>query len=322
MGVGTGIGAALSSRAIIGRFYQTLGAAAVPSWLGPLTFRVDSNVETESYKWLGMTPAMREWVGGRQAKGFRLEGMDVRNKLYEATLKVSVDDMRRDKTGQIMTRVDELAVRAAQHPAKLLSDLIIAGEDTTCYDGQYFFHTGHVSGSSGTLSNDLAYDISDNTASTEDGGTATAPSAYTIQKAVLQAVQAMYGFKDDQGEPMNEDAASFLVMVPTPFMSATAAALSLPLIGGTSNLLTQNPGFSLRMAVNPRLTWTTKFAVFRADGQVKPFVDQVEFEPTMDAVAEGSELEFKEREHHYGVTASRAMAYGYWQHACLVTLAA
>ncbi len=315
----SGITSQLSSRAIIGRFYRTLETAALPVWVDGLSFRVDSNQESEEYKWLGMTPALREWVGSRQAKGFRANGQIVRNRLFEGTLKISVDDMRRDKTGQIMVRVDELATRAQMHRAGLLTDLIVAGESANCYDGQFFFDTDHAEGSSGTQSNDLVFDISDNST----GGTATAPSAVTMQRGILSAVQAMYGFKDDQGEPMNETAQAFTVMVPPSFMGATAEAITLPLIGGgNSNLLAANPGFRLSMAVNPRLSWTTKFAVFREDGNVKPFIHQVDFEPTMDAIAEGSELEFMHREHHYGVTASYNVAYGYWQHACLVTLQA
>jgi phage major head subunit gpT-like protein len=39
---------------------------------------------------------------------------------------------------------------------------------------------------------------------------------------------------------------------------------------------------------------------------------------TVDALAEGSEEEFKNRRHLYGVTAIRNVGYGYWQHGCLV----
>ncbi|MBZ4251856.1 hypothetical protein LAJ57_13170, partial [Streptococcus pneumoniae] len=86
---------------------------------------------------------------------------------------------------------------------------------------------------------------------------------------------AIIGFKDDQGEPMNEEATSFLVMVPVPFMSAAAAALKNPVItdgsGSRTNTITNLGGFSFELAVNPRLTWTTKFATFRTDGMTKPF---------------------------------------------------
>jgi phage major head subunit gpT-like protein len=318
MTIGTGIGQQYSSRAIIGSFYATLQDSPPPAWINRLAMTMRSDQPSEDYKWLGMTPALREWAGGRQAKGFTSNGITVRNKVFEASLEADVDDLRRDKTGQFRTRIDELAVRANQHPAKLLSTLIINGESTACYDGQYFFDTDHSEGDSGTQSNDLTFDISDNST----GGTATAPSAATIQGAVLAAIQAILGFKDNQGEPMNEGALAFDVMVPTTFMAATIAALRAPLIGGgNSNILTQ-PDFTLTPVVNPRLTWTTKLAVFRADGQVKPFINQIEQDPQVRAIAEGSELEIRERKHLYTVDRIGDVAYGYWQHACLVTLQA
>lgn len=145
-----------------------------------------------------------------------------------------------------------------------------------------------------------------------------------METAILKSVEAILGFKDDQGEPMNEEAMSFLVMVPTPFMSAAAAALKNPVItdasGSRTNTITSLGGFKFELAVNPRLSWTTKFATFRTDGQTKPFIRQEEEGVTVDAIAEGSELEFKENKHHYGVKAIRNAGYGYWQHACLTTL--
>lgn len=316
---GTGIGQALSSRAIMGRFYDTLSTAAPPAWVPRVAMEMRSDQPVENYKWLGMSPVMREWVGGRNAKGLRGNGIDVRNLVFEATLDIDIDDWRRDKTGQFMIRVDELATRAQQHRARLLSDLIAGGEDANAYDGKRFFAANHAEGSSGTQSNALSFDISDNAT----GGTATAPTPLTIQRAVLAAVQAIMGFKDDQGEPMNEDAAAFDVMVPTPFMGATLSALTLPLIaGGDSNILAARPGFTLTPVINPRLPWTTKLGVFRTDGSVKPFIEQVEQDPQIRAIAEGSEMETLQRKHVYTVDRIGNVAYGYWQHACLVTLQA
>lgn len=321
MPIGTGIGANYSSRAIIGRFYERLGNTQPPAWVPDLSFRIDSNQSSEDLKWLGMSPVMREWVGGRAAQGFRSNAINVVNKIFEASVEVDVDDIRRDKTGQFMARIDELPGRAQAHRAKLLTDLIIAGESTACYDGQFFFDTDHSEGDSGTQSNDIAFDISDSVGST-DVGSATAPTAKTIQAAVLQAVQAIMGFKDDKGEPLNEGAMNFDVMVPTTFMGETIKALTMPLVGGgDSNVLLSNQ-FSLRPVINPRLTWTTKLAVFCKDGATRPLIEQVEQDPTIDAIAEGSELEIRDRKHLYTVTRIGNVAYGMWQKACLVTLAA
>ena len=305
--------ATLSSRAIIGEFYNTLEQNTGAIWVPGVSAMFESNQESETYKWLGMAPAMREWVGGRHAKGFRENGITIVNKTFESTLEVLLNEMRRDKTGQIMVRVRELAERTNAHWAKLLSALIVNAESAVCYDGQYFFDTDHSEGDSGTQSNDIQSNIA----------TTTAPTAAEMETAILKNVEQLLGFKDDQGEPMNEEAMRFLVMVPVSFMAATAAALKNPVIvdgsGSRTNTITNLGGFQFELAVNPRLSWTEKFAVFRTDGQTKPFIRQEEEGVTVSAIAEGSELEFNENKHRYGVKAIRNVGYGYWQHACLTT---
>jgi len=215
-----------------------------------------------------------------------------------------------------MVRVRELAERTNAHWASLLSALLIAAESSVCYDGQYFFDTDHVEDDSGSQSNDLTSDIT----------TTTAPTAGEMETAILKSIEAILGFKDNQGEPMNEGARMFEVMVPVPFMSAAAGAIGSQIIvdsstSRTNRILTLGSlgGFQVALRVNPRLTWTTKFATFRADGQTKALIRQEEEGVTMTAIAEGSELEFKERKHHYGVKAIRNVGYGYWQRACLTT---
>lgn len=306
----------LSSRAIIGEFYARLEQNDGAAWMGRVSNLFQSNQESETYKWLGMAPVMREWVGGRQAKGFRENGITIVNKRFEATLEVLLDEMRRDKTGQVMVRVAELAQRTNAHWAKLLSTLVVNGESATCYDGSYFFDTTHAEGDSGTQDNDRTANIT----------TPTAPTASDMESAILTMAQAIIGFKDDQGEPMNEEARAFLVMVPVPYMSAAAAALRSEVIvdgsASRSNVIQAAGslgGLSFELVVNPRLSWTTKFAMFRTDAATQALIRQEEEGVQVDAIAEGSELEFNERKHRYGVTASRNVGYGYWQRACLMT---
>ena len=308
---------ALGSRAIIGEFFARLEQNLGASWVPLISNLFESDQASESYKWLGQSPVMREWLGGRDPKGFTMNGIDIANKHYEATMEVLVDEIRRDKTGQVMIRVQEMAERTNAHWAKLLSTLIIAGEATNSYDGQYFFDTDHVEGASGTNDNDIANDIT----------TTTAPTGGEMATGILKATEAMLGFKDDQGEPLNENAKEFLVMVPVPFMSAAAAALGATVLVENSTVVASNRimalgslgGFVYRMAVNPRLTWTTKFAVFRTDGAVKPLIRQEEVPVSVKAIAEGSEEEFKNNRHLYGVDAWRNVGYGLYQRACLVT---
>jgi phage major head subunit gpT-like protein len=306
----------LSSRAIIGTFYNRLEVMTAASWVDQVSMYFTSDQESETYKWLGMTPAMRQWVGGRHAKRPAENGITITNTLFEATMDIPLDWMRRDKTGQIMVRVDELAGRAVTHWQSLLSGLIVSAETSVCYDGQYFFDTDHAEGKSGTQSNDITVDISAVPATLH--GTATNPSPEEIRAMVFAGVSQMLGFKDDQAEPMNEMARRFLVQVPTAWFTNAAAALRNPIVGGDTNTVTSLDGYTFDLAVNPRLTWTDKLAVFRTDGSTKPFIRQDEFGIEVDAVAEGSELEFNERLHRYGVSASRAVGLGFWQHAVLV----
>jgi phage major head subunit gpT-like protein len=309
----------LSSRAIIGTFFAHLAVDMKNSWVGKLGMFFDSDQPSETYKWLGMTPAMRKWIGGRQAKGFREGGITILNEPYEATLEVLVRELRHDKTGQILVRIRELAARTNTHWAKLLSDLIIAAPSTVCYDGQYFFDTDHSEGSSGTQSNCVSVDIS--ALPTTVHGTATAPSSEEMSKSILTGVQSILAFLDDQGEPMNELASEFLVMLPPTLLQVGLTACVAPVLAAAvTNLIPLTPGFTITPIVNPRLTWTDRFAVFRTDSEVKPFICQNEEPVTMSAIAEGSELEFNEDKHNYGVKAVRGVGYGYWQNGCEIIM--
>lgn len=306
----------LGSRAIIGEFYAALEQNIGNTWIPGVSNLFDSNQESETYKFLGMSPTMREWVGGRLAKGFRENGITIFNKKFEATLEVLVDEIRRDKTGQVMMRVRELAQRTNAHWAKLISLLIVGGEAGLCYDGQYFFDTDHVEGDSGAQSNNITPAAAD----------ADAPTPGEFEGAILQTIEAILGFKDDQGEPMNEDAMEFNVMVPVLFMKSAAAAIGSEIIvdssvSRTNRILTLGSlgGFRVGLTVNPRLPWTTKFVTFRTDCESKAIIRQEEEGVTVSAIAEGSELEFKEDKHQYGVKAIRNVGYGLWQRACLAT---
>lgn len=312
----------LGSRAIIGEFYRRLEQDLGASWIPSVSMYFGSDQDSETYKWLGQTPAMREWVGGRNAKGFTENGITIENKHYEATLEVLVREARRDKTGQVMVRVRELAQRANAHWAKLLSTLILNGPSTVCYDGQFFFDTDHSEGSSGTQSNDISVDIS--ALATTNHGSVTAPSVGEMREAILQGARQITSFVDDQGEPMNENASEFLVMVPNSLMHVAAAAVQLPMVdSGEANIIPAYDGMRFRVASNVRLDaggWTDEFAVFRTDGSVAPFIRQEEQGIRMSAKAEGSEYEFDNDAWQFGIDTWRNVGYGYWQKACLVTM--
>jgi phage major head subunit gpT-like protein len=83
-----------------------------------------------------------------------------------------------------------------------------------------------------------------------------------------------------------------------------------------------NPGMRISVVSNPRLSWTDRFAVFRADSPIKALIRQSEQDVELKAKAEGSEFEFDNDAWQFGVDSWRNVTYGYWQRACLVTLVA
>jgi len=309
----------LGSRAIIGTFYEALSQNTGSAWIDEISMLFQSNQELETYKWLGQAPVMREWVGGRNAKGFRENGFDVRNKHFEATEEILLQDLRRDKTGQTLIRIQDMADRTNSHWASLGATLILNGAAGLCYDGQYFFSTTHAEGNSGTQANSISIDISALPAQVH--GSVASPSAEEMAMCIYKAIAQIVAFKDDQGEPMNENAKNFVVLVPIDYMMAANTAVTAGAFAGGADNTLKKSGFSIKVVPSVRFaTWTDKFAKRTTDGRVRPIIRQEEEPVRLAAIAEGSELEFKEAKHQYGVDAWRNVAYGYWQKACLVTM--
>jgi phage major head subunit gpT-like protein len=310
----------LSSRAIIGLYYARLEASPALAWVEGVANLFGSDQAAEQYAFLGMSPRMREWIGSRQSKGLRDNNVIILNKHYEATLQVHKKDLRRDKTGQIRARIDEFADQSQSHWASLVSTLLMNGASTVCYDGQFYFDTDHSEGDSGTQSNSISVDISTLPAAVH--GVVTAPSIEEMQQAILAGIVQILSFKDDRGEPMNENARNFLVKVPVGLYPAAAAAVSAL----STKALAQNfnpnliEGLVITVQMNTRLTWTDKFSVHRTDSPIKGFIRQTEQEVEMKAKAEGSEFEFDNDAWEFGIDAWRGVGYGYWQRSCLVTM--
>lgn len=312
----------LSSRAVMGMYFRALEQARGVGWVDAAANLFTSDQESEQYPFLGQVPAMREWVGGRQPAELRDDSVPLINTHYEATLRFRTRDLRRDKTPQIQARINELVERGEAHWASLLSTLIINGETDLAYDGQAFFDTDHSEGDSGTQDNDITVDISAVPANVH--GTTTAPSKEEMQHAILKGIEQIQSFKDDRGEPMNEMAQNFLVMVPTALSGVTKSAVA----SGNNSQVQENlaastiDGINVTAVMNARLNddWTDRFPVFRTDSSIRALIRQAEEDVSFKSKAEGSEFEFDNDMHEYGIDAWRTVGYGYWQHACLVTL--
>ena len=108
-------GGGLDSRNIVAGFYPAFDAAMASIWAPLISVEIPSDREVEEYTWLGQVPIMREWVGGRHEQVLNKYTHSVRNSVYEGTLAISVEDLRRDKTGQLRQRAADLGARTATH---------------------------------------------------------------------------------------------------------------------------------------------------------------------------------------------------------------
>lgn len=304
---------------IEGRFYLALEQDPGVDWVNDISWYNDqSDQEYEKYNWLGQAPVMRKWEGGRHKNTFSDQGVTLYNEPYEVTINLHEDELRRDKTGQLDVRIADTAQRTNAHWAILLTDNIIDGVTQVCYDGQFFFDTDHAEGASGTQSNKINIDIS--ALPVNQHGNVTYPSVEEMELVILRMVQQIMGFKDDQGQPMNELARSFRIMVPTPYWSVALGALNNPVLTSGKTNTIPNSGLQIMLTVNPRLPWTDKLVCFRTDSRVKPFIRQSERLIRTSSMWFGSDYHHKHKRLEIGFDNQRATGYGFWQHACLATL--
>lgn len=313
-----------SSRAIVGDFYRTLATVPPNAWHDKISMPFDSDQEAETYPIVGQAPAMREWRNERLLSALREDKITIHNVSYEASFRVPMPTLRRDKTGQYRAKARDLAARAGwQHWNKLLSTLISNGAGSTygtAYDGQYFFDTDHSLGYSGTIKNDLT----SSEAAGLNVGTAAAPTSLEAALAILDSINYMRTFTDDQGELCNEDATGFVIMAPANLAGAIEAACNDNTVYSASSVGQSNPlksrSLQLEPIMNARLTTTTVFYIFRTDGSVKPFINQSEQEPVMNVFEEGSEFTALNDQAAFMVKASRNVGYGEFLYAARCTL--
>jgi len=294
-------------RGINGLFFRKLIPLTAASWANRLSMSLTTTDGQEKIRWLSDVPAVREWSSGRKVRELTEEGFNLITKPYEATLSFHQDDLRRvrGKSPQIDARIGDLARRVAEHWGKLITTAIEL--NPTCYDGSALFADAHSEGASGSQDNNL-------------GASATTPSnptAAEMATAIKTAIQAMAAYKDSVGEPINAEAASWMVMVPPNMQWAALEAVNnaIVIIGGAAsqNVLASQTNVEVR--VNPRLTSTSVFYLFRTDSELKPFVALDEYTETKE-----KDDTFDNRRMLFGVSLQRVVGVAWWQYASKVTL--
>lgn len=271
----------LSSRAVVGAFFKKLEEVSTAGWVDMVASKFTSNMPIETYAFLADSPVMKEKTSNYTKTTLGKSSFTLANKRFAAFLEVDEDDFRRDKTGQILTRVNELAVRAAQLPMRLLSASLntSSGAGDLCYDGLSLYNASHVTLGGSSVNNIVTK-------------TCTVTGVPTTAEAVdgmLSALVRIIGFPDDAGEPRNEFAQRFVAMCPPGQWAAVTAAVRNQYLQNAATNTLQNTGFEVIPIMNPRLTSTTKVNIFRADSDVKAMIWQDEVPAQLASLIEGSD---------------------------------
>lgn len=264
----------LGYRNIVGRYYLALQEREMKSWASKVATMMTTDQLVEVIRWLSDAPAMKKWEGERVPQNLKDFGLQLIGDKYTNTVPIDIDDLRRDKTGQIMLRINELAGKAATLPQRLLSAVLTG--NALAHDGTALYADTRAIGASGNIDNSVGLSVA---AIPNTSGSVTDPGVSVLSYAILKGIAAMRGFRDSAGDPMNEDAESFLVMVPTEYWHNSIAALSVPFSGaGVSNILPA-ANVKIELAVNPRLTspsTTGDIFVFRTDASINALLFQDE----------------------------------------------
>lgn len=116
---------------------------SAPSHADKIAMTVPSSSRDETYGWLGQFPRLREWVGARHVNNLKAHGFTIKNRKFEATVAIQRDDLADDRLGVYKPMFSEMGRDAKTHPDELIFDLLKAGFETTCFDGQNFFDAEH-----------------------------------------------------------------------------------------------------------------------------------------------------------------------------------
>ena len=123
--------------------FQGAVNAAESEW-NKVAMLVPSSTAANTYGFLGQFPRFREWVGPRVVNDMKAHSYAIRNRTFEDTIGIGVDEMQDDNLGIYSPIVQEMGRAAATFPdEELIFPLFQRGFSEACYDGQNFFDAEH-----------------------------------------------------------------------------------------------------------------------------------------------------------------------------------
>ena len=107
---------------------------------------VPSETRETTYAWMGQIPNMREWIGSREIQNLIAHDYVIKNRTFELTTKIPVNDIADDQYGVYTPLISEMGLSAKKHPDSLTFALLGDGFNRKCYDGVSFFSDRHPMG--------------------------------------------------------------------------------------------------------------------------------------------------------------------------------
>ena len=312
-----------SVRGVQGQFYLQYDAQLTAQWPSEISLEADSDRVGEDYPALDAVPMMKETKGSRQVEPLTALPKFVRNVHFDTAIDIPEEWFRRDMTGQIQVRINDLVNAATSHWAHLTAPLIINGTTGQATDGKFYFATDHERGISGVQSNLLTISLATiPVTGNTTGSTPANPAVNHMQYAIAKAIAQLRGFVNDKKEPINESATEFLWFGPTSLGHQAASAVALPR-GTDANEIPLMPGHSVRVVDTARANaWTDRFVIFRRGAMSKAMILQQETAPRLLTKGPGSEYAIDNFAYFFGIDTWRQADYGMWEHACQVILTA
>lgn len=313
---------------IEGYFWDQWEGAEAPAWVDQITGSpIPSDQAKEEYGVTSTAPTMAPSNGQKRPSRMTANAFEIRNQPFDAAMAIQNTDWRRDKTGRTRNvMMTQLTEKSKTHWAKLLTTLIANGSSTAGpVDGKNFFAADHFSG---------LYTGQKNALTASDYAelafvNLARPTSAEFADAIYSVISQFLALVDDAGEPRNETATDFVVMVPIKWMRAARSAATLRLVSDGAKTIDNallESGFRITIAPNARLdAAVNKFRVFRAatDGNFSPLIRQNEpidgQEVKFDFLGLDSEYSRLNGEVMSSVECSRAVGYGDWWRAMEAT---
>lgn len=256
-----------------------------------IAMTVPSETKDVTYAWMGQMPNMREWVGSREIQSLEAHSYTIKNKTYELTTKIPVNDIADDQYGIYAPIMSEMGLSAKTHPDVLVFDLLGRGFSEKCYDGMPFFSDKHPLGKKATQSN--------------KGTERLSTESYADARSLMMTI------KGEQGKTLNivPD-----LLVVSPQMEATARLILFSdLIAGSTNINKD----TCELLVAPELTdYPNQWYLLCTKRYIKPLVFQQREVPKL--VCKNKETDdnvFFDDEILYGIKGRYNVGFGLWQFA-------